>query len=241
MDPQRGCPQYVPDSEGRAAAVACLVFVPEYRILVCRPCGYAVWPAELASHFRGSPHQGASVYPFNASGAAADAVTRWPAACGPDEFAFPAAVVPQLPQLPLYADGLQCRLAPSSCRHICRGIDQMRSHWRKAHGFVPGKQQDGSRVPNRATLAARRTAASQPVCCQKFFRTRRYSNYFAVDPVRNQEAGPASPAAAMSTPSVADQVFSELASLEATQAAYGRILQEEIATTAMSPWLELTR
>jgi hypothetical protein len=45
----------------------------------------------------------------------------------------------------------------------------------------------------------------------------------------------------MSTPSVADQVFSELASLEATQAAYGRILQEEIATTAMSPWLELTR
>jgi ankyrin repeat protein len=172
-----------------------------------------------ALRLRGLADQPASVFPFNARGATVDAVARWPAACGPDEFLFPAAVIPRLPQLPLYTDGLQCQLAPATCRQICRGIDQMRGHWREAHSFVPGKQQDGSRVPDRATLVARRSAAAQPMCCQKFFRTRRYSNCFAVHPASDEDASPAGSAALTWGTSVAERVLGELARVEASRAA----------------------
>jgi hypothetical protein len=181
----RDCPQYVPDADKRAAAVACLEFSPEYRVLVCRPCGHVVWPSKLVDHFMGLPYQDAWVFSFKASGAVAEGLARRAAGCSPDQFVFPVAVVPRPAQLLLYTDRLQCQLPLRLSAHVlgkrARGADQIRDHWRQAHGIVLSKQQDGSRVPFRTARAARRSTAAQSVCCQKFFPFRRYSNYFAVD------------------------------------------------------------
>ena len=100
-------------------------FLPKYRLIVCQRCRYTVWPIHVRAHLQNRTHK----LPAKAAQAvAAEVLTRWPTLyLSPDDGFTPRSLLDEvLPQLPLYRDGLQCRLG--DCSFVCRTERTIQSH-----------------------------------------------------------------------------------------------------------------
>jgi hypothetical protein len=121
------------------SSIACPYFyhLAEYQVAVCKECQYAVWPDQIEGHLQ-EEHK---IKRKDASNIGLE-VRSWPGVVQyPIEFTAPSTIVAPHPQLPVYTDGLLCRLNPSQCQRVLRSIRSMKQYWHEDHqGWSAGKK-----------------------------------------------------------------------------------------------------
>lgn len=168
--------------EFHPASMATDVFdeIPEYGLIACSRCRYAVWPAAAKGHLKREHQMGDE----QAAAIASELEELWGAGAArhQDDVAVPEAVPAAIPQLALFKDGLRC----DACPYVCRNRDHMRKHCNKVHGWA--KQGRRGRPSKDAEL---RAAGSEPwrtgVWCQRFFPSRQCSQYFTVETTEQRQ------------------------------------------------------
>ena len=92
---------------------------PQYRIIVCRRCQYAVAPAHVIRHIQ---DQHKSISKVQSREIANTATTLHDVAASLEEVVYPDVDCPPVSRLPVYANGLRCtaRIAGSEYRYVCR-------------------------------------------------------------------------------------------------------------------------
>ena len=138
-------------------------YLPDYRVLICRPCHYAIQPQGISRHLkkRHNVHR-SSRRPFIAYVSNLDLAE-------PKDVILPVASSLPLNLLPI-EDGWACD--SGGCGHICVTSKRMKSHWRTVH---QQKGEDG--------------ISWHPVKLQTFFRGNRVM-YFEVSPTATPSTKP---------------------------------------------------
>jgi hypothetical protein len=99
----------------------------EHALAICKECRHGVLSSQIKSHL-----QRAHSMSSKQAESAAEEVGSWAGLIQyASELEVPSQAVPPMPQLPVYPDGLECRLDPDQCRQIFRSPEAMRKHWRK--------------------------------------------------------------------------------------------------------------
>ena len=98
----------------------------------------------------------------------------------PSEFEVPPFVDDPVDELALFHDGIKCGLDDGECPYVCRGMDTMKVHWRKKHGFSAGQNRGGSGMLKREEVERRISEHCRAVRCQRFFVQKEHSQYFEV-------------------------------------------------------------
>lgn len=209
-------------------------YLSDYQVIVCRHCRYAVWPSEVRTHLQGRRHRS---HHSQASSIATAVTHLGPLAQTPASFRSLRSVPTRIKHIPLYTDGLQCRLRPADCDYICRSDDVMRKHWRQQHNWSLCGSRGGGAAGRRRQAENKRQHVVQSVCCQRFFHTRSGARYFAV----LDAALPAVPTAQVDKSDAMASVFANLDSLEAVQCAREQTVVASAGPTEVSPWLQMTR
>lgn len=113
-----------------------LEVLPQYRVVICTCCQYAVVPAGISKHLRTS-HKRLSLQHRRQIEEEITKDRRL--APTESEVIYPLPTDPPLEQLPVYFDGLKCgaRDQPNSaCRYVCRTIRGMQEHCKEQNGWV---------------------------------------------------------------------------------------------------------
>jgi hypothetical protein len=98
------------------------------------------------------------------------------------EVQAPSQVIPPMSQLPVYSDGLLCRLDAARCCKLLRSIEAMRKHWREVHSWsVASKGGRPSQVAQK-DIQLRVGEGCWRVHCQRLFVQGPGSQYFEVQP-----------------------------------------------------------
>lgn len=151
--------------------------VSEYQIVVCRTCRYAVWPAQLEGHLRNKQHR----LPGKEAHVASTEVHEWPrVAHSPSELEVPPFVNSPVSSVAVWDDGWKCQWDADGCRYVCRRMDSMKEHWRKAHGFSVGQTRGGSGSLKQEDIQRRVSQYCRRVKCQRFFVQKEHSQFFEV-------------------------------------------------------------
>ncbi|KAM0700964.1 hypothetical protein Q7P35_011323 [Cladosporium inversicolor] len=98
----------------------------------------------------------------------------------PSEFEVPPFVDDPVDKLALFHDGIKCGLDDGECPYVCQGMDTMKVHWRKKHGFSAGQNRGGSGMLKREEVERRISEHYCAVRCQRFFVQKEHSQYFEV-------------------------------------------------------------
>ena len=108
----------------------------EYSIAICKECRHGVLPSYIKSHLQRMhrvKHKQAEEI--------AERVGSWPGLIEyASELQEPSQVVALIRELPVYSDGLVCRLDAASCCKVFRSIDVMKKHWREVHNWSVGSK-----------------------------------------------------------------------------------------------------
>ena len=115
-----------------------LHYLSEYRVLICKPCQYAIQPSAVGRHFKEIHHLYSKArLPFieYAQSLALDEPAN---VVYPTQDAFPIAYLP-------VEQGLRCE-APR-CEYMCISAKRMAMHWSAAHGCKGAPARDWSAVP----------------------------------------------------------------------------------------------
>jgi hypothetical protein len=224
------------------------VYWPEYKVLICRECKYAVPPDGLKPHLR-QFHKDDHVDLCAHGGPAAVAKRLLSQPNQPlldpkkEKIAIPARKIDAHPFLELRS-GYQCNICPQI---LCttKGI---REHVRIEHNIV-------RRGPGRPSSNAPYSVQDwTSVMCQRVFASGHQSNYFAVySPAETktrkmtEQDGqqPKGKATGNVTTSIEDlvrtEIFGQLAVHHERGQAASSVIAKETDRTEVSPWLELTR
>jgi hypothetical protein len=155
---------------------ACSYFehLVEYQVAVCRECRHGVVPSHIESHL-----QRVHKVEYKEAGRVAEAVGGWTGLVHyASEVQMPSAVAATVAQLPIYADGLLCRLEPGCCSRVVRSAEAMKKHWREVHDWsVAGRRGRSSRVA-RQRIQRRSIEEYRAVHCQRLFVQGPSSQYF---------------------------------------------------------------
>jgi hypothetical protein len=152
--------------------------LPEYSVIVCRQCQYAVRPTQVVFHLTHSPHRTTAVYARQVQAA----IEEWDGVeVDINHLTFPARVDQPIDGLTMYTDGILCTRVPG-CGYVCRSKESLRKHWRTEHGWSPYGLQQGDQQSHHHNNTAQAAIqdASQAVCCQRFFTTKFGSHYMHV-------------------------------------------------------------
>ena len=105
----------------------------EYALAVCKECRHGVLPSQIKNHVqRAHPAKRKQAKEI------AEDVGNWAGLIQyASELEVPSQVIKPIQQLPVYKDGLMCRLAPDHCRQIFRSVSVMKKHWRVAYEWSP--------------------------------------------------------------------------------------------------------
>lgn len=79
--------------------------------------------------------------------------------------------------MPVHTDGLKCELKGGRCLYVCRKIDVMKEHWRKAHEFSAARNRGGSGMLKTEDVDRQITQKCRQVDCQRFFVQKEHSPY----------------------------------------------------------------
>jgi hypothetical protein len=107
---------------------------------------YGVLPSQVKSHL-----QRAHRVKRKEAESAADEINSWAGLIEyGSELEVPSQIVEPTHQLPMYANGLMCRIDPDHCHQIFRSTHAIRNHWREVHDWlVAGKGGRPSRVEQK--------------------------------------------------------------------------------------------
>ena len=224
------------------------VYMPEYKILICRKCKFAVPPSALKSHLERT-HKGDHLDLRERGGPAAVVQEILSREDMPlldprqEKLAIPRHKIDAIPFLHLHS-GHQCTICPQILCSI-KGIGR---HMRIAHGII-------RRGPGRPSLTSQQRHQDwTTVTCQRLFGSLHQSNYFAVYSPEETKARIATARKAQGGENgslhdirpateevVRAELFGQLAVHREQHRATSSIVAKEIDKTEASPWLQLTR
>jgi hypothetical protein len=134
--------------------------------VVCKECRYAVWPSQVVGHLTNKQHKLAR----KQAEAEWEEIQGWVGVAQyPSEFAVPPFVDRPIDELASYDDGIKCGLDDGECPYVCRGMNTMKAHWRKIHGFSAGQNRGGSGMLKREDIERRISEHCRRVRCQRFW------------------------------------------------------------------------
>lgn len=171
-----------------------LYFDPNWSVLLCTHCQYALVPGAVAAHLNSDPHKDA-VTPAQAKACA----ETWNAVALQPPKLVQQQEIPcltqQIPHLALHCDGIACRLCPVQQPYICRSQKGMQRHLRSQHNWQSPQGKGRYSVAARLAKTAYSKLVISPVCCQTFYQQSQFIRFFQVAPLR-LSAGTAAAAAA---------------------------------------------
>lgn len=148
-------------------------YVPEFNVVVCKDCGFAVLPTHVNAHLGGPKHKvdAARRKGVTETIGQINGLIRIEGQLAA-EFKQPTQPVRPIQHLPVHNNGFVCQWEVKGgveCGYIVRTVERIKTHCRTAYGWVNSQRRGGS-------LAQRRRAseASRPwrtgVRCQRFFK-----------------------------------------------------------------------
>jgi hypothetical protein len=219
------------------------IFYPEYRILVCKSCAYAVAPPHLAAHITTKhAHYICSKDGLHrATKTAATIASRLK-----DEYNLldpttdiiprPLPTKPPFPSLKLYR-GYQCTRCDFIRTKTKTALREMNTHF-NVHRLVPRKR--GQPLKLADTPEEDRRPMFKDIYCQRFFVRGAQAKYFAVNVpsegqtlVKTRRRGHADLYRAL--------INEQLTVGGHEQEARAEIYSSQVTETEVSPWLEMTR
>ena len=211
-------------------------YLVEYQLAVCRECQYTVWPDKIEGHLYGKHHK----IPRKRAREIADQVCSWPGLIPfASELRVPVRIDRPIPQLPLYKDGLMCRLDPEKCWYICRDRKTLKKHWDDKHQYSVASHRGGSGSAKKQRVEQRFEAAVKRVYCQRFFPNSHGSRYFEVGEA-GEEVGDENRARVVIGEVLWDRVCEKAMMRWAEVEKKNRETIQEVQTNEANPWLERT-
>ena len=151
--------------------------INEWQVVVCKTCQYAVWPTQVEGHLRNKQHRMSRKQATTIS----EEVQQWPGIVPfPGEFEVPGFVDAAVDGITVWDDGWKCEWDGGKCIYVCRRIDSMKHHWRKAHGFSAGQTRGGSGLLRKEDIERQISEHCRRVQCQRFFVQKEHSQFFEV-------------------------------------------------------------
>ena len=148
----------------------------EYALAVCRKCRYGVLPSQIISHLQRN-HR----VKRKQAEVVAEEVSQW---AGLIEYAseleVPGQAVQAIHPLPIYTDGLMCRIEPDRCRQIFRSQRVMKNHWREAHDWSPAEREGRPSRVEQKKIQGCISKGCKTVHCQRLIVQGQGSQYFQV-------------------------------------------------------------
>ena len=148
----------------------------EYALAVCKECRHGVLPSQIKNHVqRAHPAKRKQAKEI------AEDVGNWAGLIQyASELEVPSQVIKPIQQLPVYKDGLMCRLAPDHCRQIFRSVSVMKKHWRVAHEWSPAGKGGRPEREQQKKIEERIRKYCETVHCQRLLVQGQGSQYFEV-------------------------------------------------------------
>ena len=213
--------------------------LPNFQVIVCKECQYAVLPSHIDTHFAAKPQHGLGKKERQRIANAAAEINRL---IGNEEtlrrceFPFPPSTSKPIPALAKpRTDGIRCTfdIASKPCFYICCSIQKMQEHsWEEHRWKSKNKGGRQKKRGNTNQAAPWRTG----VHCQRFFKQGPKSGYFEV---QNEEASPRSNPPRIA--SRADQFKAAKQELEAAlrraEAEERRVIKEAEEAREPNSWL----
>ncbi|KAH0565678.1 hypothetical protein GP486_000934 [Trichoglossum hirsutum] len=188
---------------------------PEYRVLVCKSCQYAIQPTQIVAHLRSDQHK----LSRSQSEELADKYKNIQLIDPRTEQIAPTIVITPIHHLPIYRDGLAC----NHCHFICRSRDWIQRHQREVHNIKIGR--------------GRKTAQIEwtTVWCQRFF-TGVGRHFFQV-----QQTNQSDESWTDTSTQLRQLVYRQLEQKERTVQKKRQLIRDAEDSTEVSPWLERTQ
>lgn len=159
------------------------IHLPEFRVIICKKCQYAVLPSEIDTHFQKTP-----IHSLNHPSrqrivqqvAMIHGLIQDEKQLKQEWFSFPPSTSPAIPELgEPKRDGLRCKYNSEDgkqCPYVVRYPQKMREHYRVVHQWKYVKKKGKPRREDRV----KDIPWEENVHCQRFFDHGLYSGYFAV-------------------------------------------------------------
>ena len=148
----------------------------EHALAICKECRHGVLPSQIKNHLQRVHRMDSK----QAESAAEKVGSRAGLIQYASELEMPSQVVAPMPQLPVYPDGLKCRLDPDQCRQIFRSSEAMRKHWRRVHDWLPASKGGRPSQVEKGKIQARIKKGCQTIHCQRLLVQGQGSQYFQV-------------------------------------------------------------
>lgn len=218
------------------------IHLPEFQVIICKTCRYAILPSKIDTHFAAKSHRldKKRREKIIQEVAKVNGLIQNEEELSKCEFPFPAATSKPIAALRTPAtDGLRCTKSVNGqqCPYVCRTERWMRKHsWEEHQWKSEGK---GGRPQKQNPRSARKVPWQAGIHCQRFFKQGSKSRYFEVQPV---ETGP------RPTPRMASRTGQFKAAKQEMQRAFEKAEEEEKRQTKEtdeakepSPWLRRWR
>ena len=197
------------------------VYLPDFQVIICKKCQYAVLPSEIDSHFIGQKHQ----FPKKARDRIMQEVAKVRGLIQDEEelakceFPFPPPTSKPIAALgPPETDGLRCTkdVGGQQCPYVCRTERGIRKHSWEEHQW---KSEDRGGQPRKGYPKPVKDVPWQAgIHCQRFFKKRTKSRYFEVQPI---------PTGPPPTPQIASRTSQFEAAKKEIERAFAKAEEEE--------------
>ena len=215
-----------------------LIHLPEFQLIVCKKCQYAVLPSHIDTHFATKPHKLGSKERQRIARAVAEInrLIENEEALQQSEFTFPPTTSPPIAALGKPEEnGLQCTV----CQYICCNIKGMQNHQWEEHEWKSQQKRGRPKKSNEDKQVPWRTG----VHCQRFFSWGHKSGYFEV-----RKAEPTPRPSTCDQPDIASRIDQFEAAKRELEAALRkaeleerRVIKEAEESREPNPWLRRVR
>lgn len=143
--------------------------LPEYGVVVCTRCQYAVVPAQIPGHIK-TKHRSISAQQRQSIAEAVATLSNIAQAA--EEVQYPSATSPAVVGLPVYRDRLRCikETAYGTCNYICRERTGITRHCREQHQWKNPRRR--GRVSREQASEPTEQIWVEQQLYQRFFQTR---------------------------------------------------------------------
>jgi len=152
--------------------------MPEYRIMVCKECRFAVPPGQIRTHLT----ENHADIPVKGRREIADTVQDLDdLAQVKEDVIYPEASAAAVKGLPVHNDGFRCVSEDEhgkQCEYVCRTIQGIQKHCRREHGWVNGQKRGGNGQAKDKHPVNGLWQEGQS--CQRFFTVSTWKRYFQV-------------------------------------------------------------
>ena len=151
--------------------------LPEYGVIVCKRCHYAVVPAQVNGHIQ---NQHPSITKDEWVSMVQTVAVSPNTAETPEDVRISSREEAAIKGLPIYQDGLRCiyETADGVCNYVCRELTGIQRHCRSQHGWKNPRRHGRPQKDHQSGETSQMWVKKQP--CQRLFHDRRWPQYIAV-------------------------------------------------------------